>query len=296
MPVALKGRSPKGGKKMNQTKRPEDADSVRKSVAEGYARIAERSGSCCGPAPSCCGSGPELEQSTRRLGYSKEQIDALPEGANLGLGCGNPTAIDSLRPGEVVVDLGSGAGIDVFLAARQVGDSGKVIGVDMTDAMLEKARKNASSGGYKNVEFRKGKIEDLPIEDETVDVVISNCVINLSPEKEKVFREAYRVLKPGGRMMVSDIVLEKELPPEVLSSVDAYVGCVSGASLRSEYLKTIEDAGFSETRVESEAKFSDVVSPDDPSARALSTEYGVPMDKVAEVVGSVTSLHLLVRK
>jgi SAM-dependent methyltransferase len=189
------------------------------------------------------------------LGYSKEQIDALPEGANLGLGCGNPTAIDSLRPGEVVVDLGSGAGIDVFLAARQVGDSGKVIGVDMTDAMLEKARKNASSGGYKNVEFRKGKIEDLPIEDETVDVVISNCVINLSPEKEKVFREAYRVLKPGGRMMVSDIVLEKELPPEVLSSVDAYVGCVSGASLRSEYLKTIEDAGFSETRVESEAKF-----------------------------------------
>jgi SAM-dependent methyltransferase len=129
-----------------------------------------------------------------------------------------------------------------------------------------------------------------------VDVIISNCVINLSPEKDKVFREAFRVLKPGGRMMVSDIVLEKELPPEVLASVDAYVGCVGGASLRSEYLKIIEDAGFSETRVESEASFSDVVSPDDPSARALSTEYGVPLDKVAEVVGSVTSLHLLVRK
>ncbi len=281
---------------MKQTKRPEDPDSVRKMVSEGYARIAERSGSCCGPS-SCCGPvAPEVEQSARRMGYSAVQIDALPEGANLGLGCGNPTAIDSLRSGEVVVDLGSGAGIDVFLAARQVGDTGKVIGVDMTDAMLEKARQNANTGGYRNVEFRKGKIEELPIEDESVDVIISNCVINLSPEKGKVFQEAYRVLKPGGRMMVSDIVLEKELPPAVLSSVEAYVGCVGGASLRTEYLKTIEDAGFSEIRVESEAKFSDVISPNDSSTQALAAEYGVPADKVNEVAGAVTSLHLLVRK
>lgn len=281
---------------MNLHKRTDDPDSVRELVSKGYARIAEGSGSCGGPSTSCCGSAPSVDQVAERIGYRADQLDVLPEGANLGLGCGNPTAIDSLEPGEVVVDLGSGAGIDVFLAAKEVGPTGRVIGVDMTDAMLEKARKNARDGGYQNVEFRKGKIEELPIEDESVDVIISNCVINLSPEKDKVYREAYRVLKPGGRMMISDIVLEKQLPQEVLASIDAWVGCIGGASLRSEYLQKIQDAGFSEIRVDGEAKVGNAVSLNDPSVRRLTSEYGVPVNKVKDVLEAVTSLHLFVRK
>ncbi|MFQ5790559.1 MAG: arsenite methyltransferase [Acidobacteriota bacterium] len=281
---------------MTPNKRPEDPASVRKVVSERYGRIAERSASCCGPSASDCGSAPGADQVAGRIGYSTKQLEALPEGANLGLGCGNPTAIDSLKPGEVVVDLGSGAGIDAFLAAKQVGPTGKVIGIDMTDAMLDKARRNASAGGYENVEFRKGRIEELPLEDESVDVIISNCVINLSPEKDKVYREAHRVLKPGGRMMISDIVLEKELPREVKDNIDAWVGCIGGASLRSDYLQTIKDAGFSEIRVDREAKFGDAVSLSDPSVRSLSSDYGVPLDKVSDVLEAITSLNLLVRK
>jgi SAM-dependent methyltransferase len=276
---------------MTLNKRPDDPNSIRDAVSDRYARIAERSGSCCDPSTSCCGPSPGVAQTAERIGYSPDQLNVLPEGANMGLGCGNPTAIDSMKPGEIVIDLGSGAGIDVFLAAKQVGAEGKVIGIDMTDAMLDKARKNAIAGGYQNVEFRKGKIEELPVEDESVDVILSNCVINLSPEKDKVFREAYRVLKPGGRMMVSDIVLENELPKEVTDRMDAWVACVGGASLRSEYLRAIEKAGFSEIRVDRESKFHNVFSPND-----LATDYGVPADMVSDVLDSVTSLQLFVRK
>jgi SAM-dependent methyltransferase len=283
-------------KKMALNKMPEDPDAIRKTVSENYAKVAQRSQSCCGPSTSCCSPEPEVAQIAGRLGYSSEQLEVLPDEANLGLGCGNPTAIDSLTPGEVVVDLGSGAGIDVFLAAKEVGPTGKVIGVDMTDAMLEKARKNASQGGYENVEFRKGKIEELPIEDESVDVIISNCVINLSPEKDKVFREAYRVLKPGGRMMISDIVLEKELPREIMDRIETWVSCVGGASLRSVYLKTVQDAGFSEIRVQGEGSASYAFAPDDASKQKLAAEYGVSTDQVSDVLESVTSLQLLVRK
>jgi SAM-dependent methyltransferase len=281
---------------MTQNKMPEDPDAIRKSVSENYAKVAQRSQSCCGPSTSCCSPEPEAVQIATRLGYSSDQLEVLPEEANLGLGCGNPTAIDSLSPGEVVVDLGSGAGIDVFLAAKEVGPMGRVIGVDMTDAMLEKARKNASQGGYDNVEFRKGKIEELPIEDESVDVIISNCVINLSPEKDKVFREAYRVLKPGGRMMISDIVLEKELPQELTERMETWVACVGGASLRSVYLKTVSDAGFSEIRVEGEGNASHAFAPDELSRQKLAAEYGISPGEVGDVLKSVTSLQLLVRK
>ncbi|MGI9432008.1 MAG: arsenite methyltransferase, partial [Myxococcota bacterium] len=207
-------------------KRPENPDELREMVREGYTRVALES------------DAERAGEAARRIGYSADQLEAVPEGANLGVGCGNPTAIDALCPGETVVDLGSGAGMDAFLAARQVGPGGHVIGVDMTDAMLEQARKNARKVGLeKVVEFRKGNIEALPIEDESVDAIISNCVINLSPEKARVYREAYRVLRPGGRIMVSDIVLEKPLHPRVVQSVDAYLGCVGGASLRGEYLE-----------------------------------------------------------
>jgi arsenite methyltransferase len=179
-------------------------------------------------------------------------LKAVPEGSNLGLGCGNPNAIASLEEGETVLDLGSGAGFDCFIAANKVGSKGKVIGVDMTSEMIDKAKRNAKKGHYDNVEFRLGEIEKLPVSDNSVDVVLSNCVINLSTDKEKVFQEAYRVLRPGGRLMISDIVLSKELPESVRNNVSAFAGCVSGAVLKDEYLKLIENTGFKEVKVTNE--------------------------------------------
>jgi SAM-dependent methyltransferase len=186
------------------------------------------------------------------MGYSDDEMIQVPEGANLGLGCGNPVAIASLSPGETVLDLGSGAGFDAFLAVAKVGKAGRVIGVDMTDEMLEKARENAKKGGYTNVEFRKGDIEDLPLEDEEVDVVISNCVINLAPDKGKVFKETYRVLKPGGRLMVSDVVLTKPLPDELKNDEELLSGCVAGAILKQDYLNLLKKAGFDKITIHKE--------------------------------------------
>jgi SAM-dependent methyltransferase len=256
-------------------------------VREGYARISETVGAS---------DGSGARDQARRIGYSEEQLDAAPEGANLGVGCGNPTAIDALRPGETVLDLGSGAGFDAFLAARQVGPTGFVIGVDMTDAMLVKARENARKAGLANVEFRHGHIEALPVEDESVDAILSNCVINLSPEKDRVYREAYRVLRPGGRLMVSDIVLEHPLPPEVLESIDVYLGCVGGASLRAEYLETIEKAGFREVRVQREARFVEALGLDAPGVREVMERLDISIDEAKRYAAAVTSLHILARK
>ncbi len=229
---------------------------VKEFVKKRYGEIAQTGKSCC---PSC-GCAPSAMNVALHLGYSEEDLRSVPEASSMGLGCGNPVALSRLKEGEIVLDLGSGGGIDVFLAAKKVGARGKVIGVDMTEEMIRKARAVASKYGYKNAEFRLGEIENLPIEDSSVDVVISNCVINLSPDKEKVFREAYRVLKPGGRIMISDLVTEGELPEAVRKSFDAWACCIAGALEKSEYLDTIRRAGFKNVKIVSESTYTIDVS------------------------------------
>jgi arsenite methyltransferase len=225
-----------------------DSNVVRAEVRGTYGRIAraEQNG-CCGNDSAGCGTPSAT--AADKLGYSSEEIAALPEGADLGLGCGNPQAIASLKPGETVLDLGSGAGFDCFLASRSVGQSGRVMGVDMTPDMLAKARSNAEKAGVSNVEFRLGEIETLPVSDGSIDVIISNCVINLSPEKPRVFREAFRVLKPGGRIAVADIVRSAELPPELAADLAAHCGCVAGAASVDELETMLREAGFTDIRV-----------------------------------------------
>lgn len=264
---------------------------VKKAVREGYARIAQGQTSCCGTPTTCCGSD-RTQEISKGIGYSDEDLGSVPEGANLGLGCGNPIALASLKVGETVLDLGSGAGFDCFLAAARVGQSGRVIGVDMTQEMLDKARQNAIKGGYDNVEFRLGEIENLPVADGAIDAIISNCVINLSPNKRRVFAEAYRVLRPGGRLMVSDMVLLKPLPPSVLSSVAAYVGCISGAMLKRDYLDTIKSAGFQQITVVEETNFPVQYMDNDPTAAAMIKDSGMTPETLAGVSDSVLSIRV----
>jgi len=251
-------------------------EDIRVVVREKYGAIAE--GKSCG-----CGCGCSLDDPAKategadaavleQLGYTAEQKAAVPEGSNLGLGCGSPLAYARAQRGETVLDLGSGAGIDCFLAAREVGPTGHVIGVDMTAAMVERARANASRGDYANVEFRLGEIEHLPVADATVDLIISNCVVNLSPDKPQVFREALRALKPGGRMLVSDLVLTRPLSPALQQNVDLYVGCVAGASLREDYLKAMREAGFADVEVVGEGRYEvglDSLPADSPEREAF---------------------------
>lgn len=230
---------------MNQ---PSDEANIKKAVEEKYAAIAR------GERTTCCSTTrPPAEKlynvATMAQGYSAAELAALPEGANLGLGCGDPTADADLRPGQTVVDLGSGAGVDCFLAARRVGPAGRVIGVDMTDAMLARARENAARGGFTNVEFRQGEIEALPVESSIVDRVISNCVINLAPDKARVFAEAYRVLKPGGSITVSDVVSIGAIPDSARADLEAWAGCTVGALEKRAYLDVVRAAGFSEVTV-----------------------------------------------
>jgi SAM-dependent methyltransferase len=223
-----------------------DDEEIKEEVRKTYTKVAQSTGSCCG-----AGTRSDYAKS---LGYS---VDKLPDSVTESFaGCGNPTALASLKEGEVVLDLGSGAGLDVFMAAQQVGKTGHVIGVDMTQDMIEKARKNAEKLGVNNVEFRLGDIEALPVENESVDVIISNCVINLAPDKAKVFQESFRVLRPGGRMLISDIVLEAHLPQETRDEVASYTGCLGGAVLKEEYLQLMRDAGFIDVRIISEASFN----------------------------------------
>jgi arsenite methyltransferase len=267
-------------------------DEIRKAVREGYATVAKQSNPCCATASPCC-SGADLAQNmSKAIGYSEEEIASVPEGANLGLGCGNPIALASLKKGETVLDLGSGGGFDCFLAADRVGKKGKVIGVDMTPEMLEKARENARKGDYRNVEFRLGEIENLPVADNSVDVVISNCVINLSPDKKRVFQEAFRALKPGGRLMVSDIVLLKDLPESIKNSVTAYVGCVAGAMLKDDYLKAVKAAGFREVKILQETAFPIDCMANDPTALAIMKDAGLSLQKVKEAADSVLSVKV----
>jgi SAM-dependent methyltransferase len=226
-------------------------DQIRQNVRNRYKKIALQevnSGGCCSVSSGGCGTPKEV---SAKLGYSDEELSAVPEGANLGLGCGNPLAITELKPGEVVLDLGSGAGFDCFLAAQQVGETGRVIGVDMTPEMISKARNNAAKNGYTNTEFRLGEIEHLPVADRTVDVIISNCVINLSPDKPQVFKEAYRVLKPGGRLVISDVVATAELPSEIKNNMDVlYSSCVSGAASIRELESLLQQSGFIQITIE----------------------------------------------
>lgn len=225
-------------------------DEILQAVRERYAQVAESSDAGCSCGPTCCDTADvSAEALSQELGYTADEVGAVPQGANMGLGCGNPQAIAALKAGEMVLDLGSGGGFDCFLAARQVGDAGRVIGVDMTPEMISKARANAEKGDYRNVEFRLGEIENLPIANESIDVIISNCVINLSPNKPRVFSEAYRVLKSGGRLAISDIVAFAEIPEAVRRDISLFTGCMAGASLVSEVEAMLEESGFRQIRV-----------------------------------------------
>jgi arsenite methyltransferase len=240
-------------------------DAVKQAVRTRYGRIAEQEGNC-GCAPSCCGGEREATRDDRDaatvskgLGYSAEDTGAVPDGSNLGLGCGNPQAIAALKPGETVLDLGSGAGFDAFLAARAVGQNGLVIGVDMTPEMVSKARKNQAKSDFANVEFRLGEIENLPVPDATVDVIISNCVINLSPDKPRVFREAFRVLKPGGRLALSDVVAVAPIPDGMRRDWELYTGCVAGASQVDELKVMLQQSGFTNIRIAHKGESREII-------------------------------------
>ena len=263
-----------------------DKETVVSSVRGKYAAIALEGGSCCGPS----GCGPTTEEAvTLDIGYSKTQLKALPEGANLGLGCGAPIDHLALRAGETVVDLGSGAGIDVFLAADAVGPTGKVIGIDMTPEMLARARRNAAKAGVTNAEFREGRLEKLPVDDGTVDAITSNCVINLVPDKAVVFKEIARILRPGGRLVISDIVLDQKLPPEIEQDVYAYVGCISGASMRDSYFGMLKDAGLGEIEILKDVDYGAmVIDHARPEAERLAAKAGVSLDSLRGTVRSVT--------
>ena len=257
-----------------------------KTVRERYGKIAKTKTESCS-----CGCTSTSEQ----IGYSKGELASVPSGADLNLGCGNPVAIASLKKGETVIDLGSGAGLDCFLAAKKVGEKGKVIGIDMTAEMLERARANSKKGGYKNVEFRLGEIENMPVADNTADAIISNCVINLSPNKQRVFNEAYRVLKPKGRLMISDMVLLKELPDKVKDSVLAYVGCVAGADLKEDYLSKIKQAGFEQVEVVAENHMPEMML-EEPDVKAFVEEQKLTKKEIEEISNAVVSIKVSATK
>ena len=264
---------------------------IKKVVRKGYAEIAKQKESCCASS-SCCGGSNLAQTISKAIGYTDEELKSVPEDANLGLGCGNPVALASLAEGETVLDLGSGAGFDCFLAANRVGKKGKVIGVDMTPEMVEKARENAQVSNCANVEFRLGEIENIPAADNAVDVVISNCVINLAPDKGRVFREAFRVLKPGGRLMISDIVLLEELPDFIKSSIAAYVGCVSGAIKKDKYIEAIKEAGFQKIEIVSESVFPIECMANDPTVQAIISEMNIQIETVKSIANSVISIKV----
>ena len=239
---------------LNQASNQQRADEIRQKVRKSYSEVADssNSGSSCGTESSCCGVSDDAAINTlvsTRLGYSENDLENVPEGADMGLGCGNPRAIASIQPGETVLDLGSGGGFDCFLAAAETGESGFVIGIDMTPTMISKARNNAVKGQYHHVEFRLGEIEHMPVANDTVDVIISNCVINLSPDKRQVFSEAFRVLKPGGRLAISDVVASTELPEEIKNDLALYSGCMAGASPIVELQTILEETGFEKVNI-----------------------------------------------
>ncbi len=248
-----------------------EEEQSRKSVREGYAKIAKE-GLRCKFSTSCCESPTPYEELSKKMGYTKEELNSIPKGSNLGLGCGNPVALSSLKEGETVIDLGSGAGVDCFLAAKKVGENGKVIGIDMTPEMLDKARENAKKGNYENVEFRLGEIEHLPVADNTADVIISNCVINLTTNKKQVYKEAFRALKPGGRIIVSDLVLKKELPAAIREGAHPS-SCIKTAILKDKYLDIIEEVGFKDIKILNEKEYCFEELTDDPNIEVIDANH-----------------------
>ena len=267
-----------------------EAEGIKKAVRKVYGKRVKESRTCCDAQCSCA------EALSKKIGYTQEEMESVPEGSNLGLGCGNPVAIASIKPGETVLDLGSGAGFDCFLASQKVGNGGKVIGVDMTKAMIKQATANAKKGEFKNVEFRLGEIENLPVDDGSVDLVISNCVINLSTDKKKVFKEAFRALRPNGRIMISDMVLLKELPSFIRKSVKAYAECLGGAILKDQYLGAIREAGFKEIKVVNETRYpAEYIDLEDPDVRAIIGEMNLTKEqakKMAEEFIDVVSISV----
>lgn len=261
---------------------------IRDAVRDRYARAASEKTSCC--EPSCCGGeadgGGGAADTARAIGYSEEDLAGLPDDANLGLGCGNPTAVASLEPGQTVLDLGAGAGIDCFLAARRVGPSGRVIGVDMTPEMVSRARANAASGGFDNVEFRLGEIEALPVADASVDVIISNCVLNLSPDRARVLKEAHRVLKPGGRMAVSDMVSDLPIPAVVAGSLDAVAGCLPTPT--ETYLEEFRAAGFQRVEISDVRPYPSEYLLNDPGVAAFLADHESARDELVAFAASIS--------
>jgi len=261
-------------------------EKVRKAVRERYGKIAKTKTEPCG-----CG----CTSTSQQIGYSKSELASVPEGADLNLGCGNPVALASLRGGEIVIDLGSGGGLDCFLAAKKVGAKGKVIGIDMTADMLERARANCKKSGYRNVEFRLGEIENLPVADNTADIIVSNCVINLSTDKQRVFQEAYRVLKPKGRLMISDMVLLSDLPEKVKQSVLAYVGCVAGADKKDDYIGKIKQAGFAQVEVVQEDHLPEMLL-NEPDVKAFVEEQQLTEQEIADISNAIVSIKVSAKK
>jgi arsenite methyltransferase len=255
-------------------------EKLRKIVRKGYGKAIKRA--------SCCGSTEKAQE----IGYNIDELESVPKGATVSFGCGNPVAMASLKEGETVIDLGSGGGLDCFLAARKVGENGKVIGVDMTPEMLDKARENLEKSRRRNVEFRLGEIENLPCADNTADAIISNCVINLSPNKKRVFEEAFRVLKPGGRLMVSDIVLLRELPEAIKKNAKAYINCVSGAIMKDEYLTLLKNAGFKSVEITEERQFPVEAYIDDRDSKKVMKELDISAKKAKTIVNSIASVKV----
>jgi len=288
-------------------------DEIKNEVKSKYGDVARgRKKSCCEPKSPCCGGsmGAETTSETdvnyasspreiaKKLGYTDEELALLPSDANLGLGCGNPTAIASLKPGETVLDLGSGAGMDCFLAAAKVGTSGRVIGVDMTPEMIEKANRNLRKANFVNIEFRLGEIEDLPVDDNSVDIVISNCVLNLVPDKLQAFREIYRVLKPGGRIAVSDIVKLRKLPDAIENDTDSLSACISGALLFTDYLAAISDAGLRDIKVVSKEDFGEMfAATEGPVSEKMKKTFadGNPRGYIASIKVTAVKPNILKR-
>lgn len=266
---------------------------MKEFIKKMYGSIAKgKTKSCCGSIDTCCS---ESQNVLERIGYAKEELDSIPKEADMGLGCGNPVALASLKEGETVVDLGSGGGIDVFLAAQKVGGTGRVIGIDMTKEMVKRAQANARKGNYKNVEFKLGDIEKIPLEDSIADCVISNCVINLAEDKQKVFNETYRILKLGGRLMISDMVLVHDLPDKISKSAEMYTGCIAGALKKEDYLNKIRRAGFSEVKVikEDSVRFLDYLVSDGVLSNITKN---ISKEEIGHIDKAVVSIKIYAKK